>query len=172
MESKTAPKAPVISSIPASHQSSDSQQSRSVTTIYVMPPKTPTTKICGPKLLPNQQNMISSKTHLPSHVSSVGVMFPPTSENLARPCRVRDEGMISHCLVPGGLFPLFPTTKMATSSDPAIVSQCPDDKLSTTPEQSAAGGRCLDDGNLCPFPRQQRGLVVELYGGSLRLPQL
>ena len=149
------------SSHPGSHQSSDSQHCRSVTTIYEIPPKTPTTKIVGLKFDAHQQNMISFKTHLPSHVSSVGVMFP--SENLARPCRVRDEGMISHCVEPGTLFPLFPT-KMATSSDPAIVSP-PDDKLSTTPEQSTAGGRCLDDGNLCPFPRQQLGLVAELHSG-------
>ena len=106
------------SSHPGSHPSPDSQHSRSVTTIYVMSPKTPTTKIFGLKFDAHQLNMVSSKTHLPSHVSSVGVMFPPTSENLARPCRVRDEGMISHCVKPGTLFPLFPT-KMATSSDPS-----------------------------------------------------
>ena len=74
----------------------------------------------------------------PSHLSeiSVGVMFLPTLKTLqdlaAGSCRVRDEGMISHCVEPGGCFRCF-RPKRQLLPTPVIVSP-PDNKLSATPE--------------------------------------
>ena len=40
----------------------------------------------GFQFVARKENMVSSQSHLPSHVSSVGTMFLPTLKNLARPC--------------------------------------------------------------------------------------